>query len=120
VEVTGKVLYKNHPVTGGEVQFVAVDGGFAANGIIDEKGNYKIDAPVGDVKITVNNRMLVQRTGRNPDAARKGAGRPDAGEPTPVKGVYVEIPNKYYEVDRSPLTYTVKNEAQTHDIELKD
>jgi hypothetical protein len=120
VEVTGRVLYKNKPLTGGQVQFVAVEGGFGSNGIIDEKGNYKINAPVGDVKITVDNRMLSLRIGANHPAAMRGAGRPDAGEPTPVKGTYVQIPFKYYEMDKTDLTYTVTNGPQTYDIELKD
>jgi hypothetical protein len=120
VDVTGRVLYKNKPVLGGQVQFAAVDGGFSSNGIIDPNGNYKITAPVGDVKITVDNRMLGGRGAMSREAARHGAGRPDAGAPTPVKGTYMEIPHRYYLIDTTDLTYTVTDGPQSHDIELKD
>ena len=115
-EVSGRVLYKNKPVTGGSVAFVASDG-FASSGVIDEKGNYTISAPVGDVRIGVDNRGVGQKPMA---AASKGAGRPDAEPPTPIKGTYRQIPEKYYDPSTSGLTYTVKSGPQTHDIELSD
>ena len=119
VEVSGRVLYKSQPVLGGEVQFVTVEGAFASTGVIDEKGNYKINAPVGDVRISVDNRMLSRQSGSaNHPAGMRGAGRPGAPDPTPIKGTYLQIPDKYYSADRSGLTYTVTSEPQTHDIEL--
>jgi hypothetical protein len=98
-----------------------VNGGFSSNGVIDAKGNYTIEAPVGEVKIGVDNSML------NPfgmamqlEVAQKGAGNPDAPPPTPVTGTYVEIPEKYSTPDFSGLTYTVTDTPeQTHNIELK-
>jgi hypothetical protein len=115
-EVTGRVLYKNKPVLGGQVMFVTSDG-FSSTGVIDEQGNYTISAPVGDVRITVDNRMVGQKA---LPAAAKGAGRPDAPPPTPIKGVYRELPSKFYVVETSGQTYTVKSGSQTHDIELQD
>jgi hypothetical protein len=115
-EVSGKVVYHNKPVTGGQVSFVAADG-FASVGIIDEKGNYTISAPVGDVRIGIDNRGVGSKLR---EAAAKGAGRPDAEAPKPIKGVYREIPAKFYTPDTSELKYTVKSGAQTHDIELTD
>jgi hypothetical protein len=118
-EVTGKVTYNGQPVTGGSISFVSQEeGAFANNGRIDESGNYKINSPVGPVKITIDNRVL--RTGIR-EQAMKGAGpRPGQPDPDPIKGVYVEIPQKYYQVDTTDMTYTVKAGAQTFDIELKD
>jgi hypothetical protein len=119
VEVSGQVLFQGKPLPGGTVQFVSVVGAFASNGIIDEKGKYSIKAPVGDVRISVDNRVLRKEgKGANLDAVRRGAGRPDSGDPDPVKGTYKQIPAKYYDPDNSGLTYTVTNGPQTHDIEL--
>jgi hypothetical protein len=110
------VLYHNKAVLGGQVSFVTKDG-FAATGIIDEKGNYTISAPVGEVMIGVDNRMVGQRL---MPAASKGAGRPGSEEPNPIKGVYREIPSKCYSPDSSGMIYTVKSGAQTHDIDIPD
>jgi hypothetical protein len=119
IKLTGKVTYKNKPVTGGTLNFVTSDG-FSSRGVIDPEGNYSIDAPVGEAKITVDNRMLnpTNRGARMPQAGR-GPGRP-GDEPTPVKGTYVAIPNKYYTPDTSDLTVKVTKDLQTYDITLND
>lgn len=120
VPVTGRVLYNGEPLLGGRLQFVTVQGAFASSGKIDEKGNYKIEAPVGDVMISVDNRMLQGETASHMDVMKKGAGRPGQADPEPLKGTYKQIPDKYYTPDTSGLTYTVKPGPgpQTHDIEL--
>jgi len=121
VEVTGQVLYKGKPLPGGEVTFVTVKDAFASTGIIDERGNYKISAPVGEVKIGVDNQMLnPQASGAKQPNASRGAGRPDAGAPTPMKGTFVRIPPKYKDPEQSGLTYTVTKDETTHKIELTD
>jgi hypothetical protein len=123
VEVSGQVLYQKQPVTGGQVTFVT-DDGFSSTGRIDPKGQYTIKAPVGHVKITVDNRMLSpSNRGANMEATRKGAGRPDASQPEPIKGTYKQIPSKYYLVESTDLTWTVpegQQGSQTHDLELND
>ena len=119
VTVTGKVMYNKAPVPGGQVTFVNTDG-FASEGRIDEQGNYSIESPVGDVKITVNNSML--RAGDKGMAMVKG-GKAGAGDPRqkaePIKGTYREIPGKYRTIETSDLTWTVTKDQTTHDIELK-
>src|SRR4051794_2917593 len=62
-EVSGKVLIDNKPLPGGQISFVAVKGGFAASGNIDENGNYNIKAPIGEVTIAVNNGALQTQGG---------------------------------------------------------
>jgi hypothetical protein len=124
-EVTGQVIYKKNPVPGGEVTFVAVDGGWVSKGIIDKDGNYKISAPVGEVKITVENQMLTKMgTGKGTahETGMKGAGkpRPDAPDTRVIEGKWIQLPAKYYKADTSDLTYTVKPGPQTFTIELKD
>src|SRR5947209_18635287 len=56
--VSGKVTFKGKPLPGGRITFVALKGGQTGSGNIDEKGEYQIRAPVGDVSITVDNQML--------------------------------------------------------------
>jgi hypothetical protein len=124
-EVSGQVLYKNKPVTGGEVSFVATEGGWVGRGIIDKDGNYKVSAPVGEVKIAVDNMGLTKMgtgKGTSHETGMKGAGkpRPDAPEAKPLEGTWIQLPGKYMKADTSDLTYTVKPGPQTYNIELKD
>jgi len=116
VEVSGRVLFQGKPLPGGQVNFVAVNGGFASSGIIDENGNYQVKAPVGDVEIGVNNAMLKSQ-GRGPTQIphAKKAGAP---EKQPLKGRWVNIPSSYADPHASGLKYTVKPGSQSHDIEL--
>ena len=127
-EVSGKVLFKGKPLPGGRVTFAAIEGGFASTRPIDENGNYKINAPIGEVLISVDNRMLLPRAAKGKRSApTKGPEhhpkRPDAQEveAEPSKGRrYVPIPERYALCETSGLTYTVTPGPQTHDIELTD
>jgi hypothetical protein len=114
-EVSGKVLFRGKPLPGGRVTFLD-SGGAAQGGNIDENGNYKVAAPIGDVKIGVDNRALepTRERGPKPPVLK----RPDADAPETIKGRYVEIPNKYYSPTESGLTYKVVSGAQTYDIKL--
>jgi hypothetical protein len=116
-EVSGKVMYKGKPLPGGRITFVAVNGGFASSGTIHRDGTYKLDAPVGDVQIAVDNEML-----RRPHAMIQSEEmmRRSPGEKDPVKGTYVNIPDKYSSPDQSGLTCKVEPGAQTHDVNLSE
>ena len=119
-EVSGTVNFKSKPLPGGRVSFVAVKGGFASSGDIDENGLYKIDAPVGDVKISVDNREFEKQKGPKPKKPQILKQPGQTGEPTVHKGKFVPIPKKYYEADTSGLTYTVQKGAQKYDINLAE
>jgi hypothetical protein len=117
-EVSGSVTYKGKPLTGGKVTFLGDDWA-SIDGVIDEQGHYTINAPVGNVKIGVDNRMV--KLGAIRPEASKGAGpRPGSPPPDPIKGKYIEIPDKYYDPATSGLTFTVKSGTQTYDITLTD
>jgi hypothetical protein len=116
-DVSGKVYYKGQPLPGGLVSFVTVKGGFASGGTIDENGNYKVTAPVGEVLVTVDNTML--KTGRGVPREGPHPKNPDAPAPQEMKGRYVAIPNKYANADQSGLKYTVVEGPQTYDIKLE-
>jgi hypothetical protein len=112
-DVTGKVLFKGKPLPGGQVTFVAVQGGTATTGTIDENGSYSVKAPVGDVRIAVDNRMLRKTASKGPMLKR-----PDAEGPSTLKGEYVHYNEKYYGPDTSGLTFKVEKGTNTHDINL--
>jgi hypothetical protein len=126
-EVSGKVYIDNKPLPGGQISFVAVKGGFAAAGIIDENGNYKINAPIGEVTITVNNGAL---QAQQPPLKVKGKGgggqapkelphpKEVAGEVQAIKGRWVSIPSRYAQADTSELKYTVTAGPQTHEVKM--
>ncbi|HEY7330363.1 MAG TPA: hypothetical protein VH592_22175 [Gemmataceae bacterium] len=119
-EVSGKVLFQGKPLPGGRITFASANTAFAASELIEENGTYTIKAPVGDVKISVDNSMLQQQGGKMGGGKPKSFPRPPGKEEEtrPVKGKYVKIPSKFKDATTSGLTYTVKKGAQTHDIEL--
>jgi hypothetical protein len=57
VKISGKVLYREKPLSGGVVTFMS-DKGYSGTATIDTNGNYEVMAPVGSLKIKVENRML--------------------------------------------------------------
>jgi hypothetical protein len=110
--VKGKVTLDGNPVTSGQVTLypLAVEKGKEAGlsaGHIDSSGNYEIftgghaGAPLGQAKITVSPSMV-----------------PQPGAKSPSKTDYNP---KYREVSRTPLTYTVVENAAagTYDLQLK-
>ena len=128
-EVTGKVLFQGQPLPGGTVSFVAVNGGFADTGRIDENGNYQLKSPVGEVKIGVDNRMFriqspTQGDKKEPKSAREKkmaeSQKDQSAKGGVLKGHYVQIPESYTDPATSGLTYTVIPGSQTHNIELSE
>jgi hypothetical protein len=135
--VSGQVLYKGKPVPGGWVTFRPVDASAnTVNARIDQNGHYEATLPTGEVKIAVDNRdlaplpvenssgpamppMMKLPPGVKPGPQAAPAGVQPADAPEKVPGDYVPIPDEYYTVETSHLTYTVKRGTQTHDIELK-
>lgn len=122
-DVSGKVLLDGKPLPGGQVSFVAVNGDIASRGDIGEDGKYQIKAPIGEVRIGIDNSLL-----KPPDPGR---GRPPKGmlhgtkqgfvkdpDKPPLKGRYVALPTTYMDPALSGLKYTVKPGSQTYDIQL--
>jgi len=125
-EVSGKVLYQGKPLPGGTITFVNKNGpAFASGGNIDENGNYKVQAPVGEVKVSVNNAHLAppggMGRGKGPSAPaiKPGLKRPGSEEPNKEKGQFVPIPDKYSDPDQSGLNYTINKGSQTLEIKLE-
>jgi len=129
-KLTGKVLYKGQPVTGGSVIFrpsTASENTVTAPILPD--GSYTATVPAGVVKIAVDNRELQppEATAKKeprpnlPKVGNVGTGTPDPRvNPQKPAGTYIKLPDKYHDVASSGLSYTVKSGAQTYNIELEE
>jgi hypothetical protein len=122
-EVSGTVTFQGRPLPGGRVTFVSKSGqSFTGGGNIDENGNYTLQAPVGDVKVSVDNKMLPGapsgHKGRPSNIAKPGLKRPGSEEAQTMKGYYVAIPNKYTSPDTSGLEYKIQKGSNTIEIKL--
>jgi len=135
--VSGQVLLDGRPLPGGFVLFrPANPAANSVSAVLDDEGRFEVILPVGNVQVAVDNRELKPRGPGHPsgvpgdlapDAAKafQGRGRPDqpkakSGESAPAKGSsnYKKIPDRYYSIETSRLTYTVKSGSQEYPIEL--
>jgi hypothetical protein len=114
-EVSGTVFYKGKPLPGGQITF-ANSRGHTSVAVIDPRGHYQCPAPVGEVQIAVENRMLERQTSDLPMAVPERAPKPQ-GES--IRGTYVPLPQKYHALETSGLKYTVTDKPQTHDVLLE-
>jgi len=136
--ISGKVLYKGAPVTGGNVTFVSTEGKMSKSASINEDGTYQIaDLPSGTFKICVETESFRPQVARTMSKAPGTGGMPPAysappgaseatgyrppvpKDPKELASRFVQIPSQYAKTETTDLTYTVKGGAQTHDIELK-
>ena len=98
--VTGKVTYKGKPLADGSVTLVS-DGGVIVVALIEADGTYKAEGvKPGVYKVTIN-----------PPIAAGGEEK---------KAKIVKIPEKFKRIKTTPLTYTVVEGRQNHDIDLQD
>jgi hypothetical protein len=122
-ELSGTVRFKGKPVTGGSISFFGKEGEAAKTAPIKPDGTYTVQAPVGDVTISVDNSMLkpgFKKVEKRPGQGQGAGPRPGMGEQTEITGTYVDIPAKYYKPETSGLKHTVKKGEATYDIELPD
>ena len=119
--ISGKVYYKDAPLKGGNVTFVAADKkSYMAE--IGEDGSYTIHEkmPAGDVKIAVETDSLKQQATLprySAPADNKGDYKPPDSAAAAKR--YVKIPEKYASAETSGLKYTVKGGKQEFDIKLE-
>jgi hypothetical protein len=115
--ISGKVLYKDKPLTGGFITFIVANGP-SLSAKIQSNGEYRIDnVPVGEVKITIQ-----PETATGADFIEKGGPRlpktPDEMKQMMMPKAQVKFPKKYSDPQQTDLTYTVKEGSQEHDIVL--
>jgi hypothetical protein len=128
--ISGKVIYKETPLKGGNVTFISTDGKQTLSTPIKDDGTYSIEnMPVGPVTITVETESLASAAQAATQAGKSHRNTPPPGSGAPpgyggsdaadFAKRYVKIPDNYANPDTSGLTYTVTPGSQTHDIELK-
>jgi hypothetical protein len=137
-QVTGKVIFRGKPLSGGAVSFLPASGQGANTSRIKEDGTYTvIKVPVGTVKIVVappaaakldpkikmmvdavksgKTKMSQEEIDKMPPEFREAL---DSGGPS-SSGRSGVIPKQYTDPEKSVLEYTVTSGSQIHDIELK-
>jgi hypothetical protein len=118
--VRGTVTYKNSPLTSGEVRFIGKSGTVPRAGLIGPDGRYEIiDAPVGEVQVTVvcikSDGPLTQVNMGGKTADGKSVRKRDT-KPSPRTSA---IPTKYNDPKTSGLLFTITTGSQSIDIALK-
>lgn len=118
-ELSGKVLYKNAPVTGGSMTLYIGDAGYPVT--INPDGSYSANQlPVGEAVVTIDTEAL--NTNQPAYGGKQGSGMspvPEGANPGSV-GKYVKIPEKYKSPDKSDLKITLKKGKQEKDLTLTD
>lgn len=118
--VSGKVTFKDKPLTAGTVMFYG-DHNITATASIGSDGVYLMrDAPIGDVRITVTVPKMPAGGMKHLKDAPKGPRMPGDPEPSPEEfpKEVVAIPPRYGQVETSGLKYTVTRGEQTYNIPL--
>lgn len=116
--VTGTVTYKDKPLPGGLISFMAEQGNEVARGKIEKDGTYRVNkVPVGNAKIGIQVAeppKYAAGTVSKEQAAKMGKGSA-AAKPADS----VQLPKKFGDPSKSGLTYTVQPGQQEHNISLK-
>jgi hypothetical protein len=119
--VTGKVFFDGKPLSRGQVSFVGEDNKVVL-ATIDREGKYSVQMIPGQAKILVSVpppfRPLAGGTKTEMDPAKfgvKGSGILDTKN---LKIEEIKIPPQYNDLQKTPLSYTVKAGEQEHDIKI--
>jgi hypothetical protein len=139
--ISGKVTYKDKPLTGGKVVFTT-EKGKAVEGPIDDDGNYTVKGvPTGTARVTVLPNEAPKLAPGGGPPGRPGAGGPpkdrmlgppkDTPMPDDVRKKFEsfnkpggsdpalkDFPAKYKTPDESGLTLDVKSGEQEYNIPL--
>lgn len=129
--VEGEVLFDSKPLPGGMLSFVSID---AKNKLtvegsaeLGQDGTFKIDLPVGDVMVGVDNREFepmpatgpAKLPGDNiPEDVRKSLMQSTKAA-SKVSDRWVKLPEQYYLPETSEIKIKVKKGSQKIQIELK-
>jgi hypothetical protein len=121
---SGKITYKGAAVTGGRINFWAGGkDGVSYGGPIANDGTYKVEGiPPGSAQVTVETDSA--KSAANPYGSVKpprGVTMPPPPQVSPVNApVYVKIPEKYKDPEKSGLTLEVTKGSQSKNWELTD
>jgi hypothetical protein len=126
ITASGKVTYKDAPVSGGNITFQPKKEGPPYSRPLAADGTYNLaDVPVGDYTVTVETESI------NPERKQETYGQPGGGGAPPVgpmpagykltnAGKYVKIPAKYADPKTSGLKATLGTDKKSQDFPLTD
>ena len=125
-KVSGKVTYGDKIVKGGDVTFV-VEGKGTSSARINEDGTYTVEGvPAGTAKVVVDTKALnpANVTGvvkfNPPKDAKLPEGLSGAGaDKAELARRFVPIPEKYADLNKTPLTTTITGGTQEYNIKLE-
>lgn len=127
--VTGEATYKGQPIPGGLLTFRPVDPSQnSATYELDRDGKFKLELPVGEALICIDNREFEPQPATTP-AILPGMNLPaevaksmaaSSKESKKVSDRWVKLPEKYYQIETSDLRITVKGGEQSEIIEFED
>ena len=142
-QVSGVVTVGGKPLPAGLVTFLPDDpaaGSVSAE--LDRQGTFRVELPVGNCRVSIDNRQFepLPKPGvgvpmgiaLSPEVMAKLKQAPAAKEPPPEvdptqtadapavreSGLYIRLPDKYYQVETSGLTIEVKGGEQTQNLDL--
>ena len=104
--LSGKVTFNGAPVTEGQVAFIDQATGSAGGSPLGTDGTYKVPEA-----LTIGNYAVVVQPPPLP--------MPEQGKPAPKPQAYANIPRKYHDIGSSGLTTSIKEGANTFDIDMK-
>ncbi|MFM7516935.1 MAG: hypothetical protein ACKN82_00915 [Pirellula sp.] len=129
--VEGEVLFDSKPLPGGMLSFVSIDAknklSVEGSAELGRDGTFKIDLPVGDVMVGVDNREFepmpatgpAKLPGDNiPEDVRKSLLQSTKAA-SKVSDRWVKLPEQYYLPETSEIKIKVKKGSQKIQIELK-
>jgi hypothetical protein len=140
-KVIGQVTYEGKALPGGWILFRPADARKNAVPVaLDEQGHFEAVLPAGEVQVSVDNRELEPQTQEpaggsgippallanlSPEAKKAlNAEKAEKAKTKRREGAqkgssrYVKIPDRYYDVAKSNLTFTVEGGDQKKDFEL--
>jgi len=128
-DVSGDVSYKGKPIPGGMLTFRPKDDSMnSVTYVLERDGKFKVRLPAGPVRVCLDNREFEPRPATMP-AMAPGLNLPSevmkamqssSKESTKVSDRWVKIPEKYYDLLATDLSFDVKGGQQTQKIELID
>jgi len=125
-KVSGKVTYGDKIVKGGDVTFV-VEGKGTASARIKEDGTYTVEGvPAGTAKVCVDTKAFnpANVTGvvqlNPPKDAKLPEGLAGAGaDRSELQRRFVQIPERYADLNKTPLTTTITGGTQEYNIKIE-
>ncbi len=127
--VSGEVTFKGKPIPGGLLTFRPVDESQnSASYELGRDGKFKIELPVGEMLICIDNREFEPRPATAP-AIPPGMNLPpevlksmqaSSKESTKVSDRWVKLPEKYYQIETSDLKITVRGGQQSEVLEFRE